>query len=627
MLLGASLSAIPARGQQANSASVESLLASAKQAQINNDLTSAASFYRQALRLQPSMAELWANLGLVQYEQHDYSASIESLRHAYQMKPTLYVPNLFLGIDFVRTDQPAEAIPYLKRAEQINGSDPQASLALGHAYFAQRDYLVAAAAYQRVLRLDARNSSAWFDLGLADTDLVETEARKLLSGPTNPYGQLLFAESLMEQSRFTEATEKLQQVTAMTPPILCAQAELGFALLGKGNAAEAKIAFERDMGEHSGCRLGQLGMAALDAQSGSIAEAVKLLEALSGQDAGFVASRAALLQRSLPPDAFQALLQAVAAQAGEASPLYAALSGQVPERPRVLASAASPAARLPLAKQAFMQGRYAACVQQMAGARTPEGVPEALLLARCASFTGDYEISEHAAERAQTLNPQSTEARYWLIKAAEKLALASFEQFEQIAPDSEKTHLLLGDIYRQRQRYSDAEAQYKDAASAAPGDIAPLYGLASCYFVDSKVDQAMAIAQQALGMAPSDADLNLLVAEILVSRHEWKDAEPYLAKSTHVKPQIQAHVHTLLGEVYEGTDRPADAIREYLESLNMQADQDGTIHYRLGRLYQKLGNNTAAAAEFGKVRSIQQARRDRAVVAIQDSGLPSNVQD
>ncbi len=91
---------------------------------------------QQAVEIEPNMAELWSNLGLMQQETGDIAAAIPSFQQANRLNPSLFVPNLFLGNDYLRTGKAQEAIPFLIKAERTNKSDPQAALALGHAYYA-----------------------------------------------------------------------------------------------------------------------------------------------------------------------------------------------------------------------------------------------------------------------------------------------------------------------------------------------------------------------------------------------------------------------------------------------------------------------------------------------------------
>jgi predicted Zn-dependent protease len=102
-----------------------------------------------------------------------------------------------------------------------------------------------------------------------------------------------------------------------------------------------------------------------------------------------------------------------------------------------------------------------------------------------------------------------------------------------------------------------------------------------------------------------------------VSRHEWTEAEAFLNKSLDAKPQTLPHVHILLGEVYEGTGRTQDAISQL--QMGLAGDDDGSAYYRLARIYSRMGNKAAADAAIEHVKAIQESRRQRAVVAVQDS--------
>jgi predicted Zn-dependent protease len=96
----------------------------------------------------------------------------------------------------------------------------------------------------------------------------------------------------------------------------------------------------------------------------------------------------------------------------------------------------------------------------------------------------------------------------------------------------------------------------------------------------------------------------MLAAEIMVFRHQFADAEGYLNKCSKIAPEFLPRVHTLLGEVYANADRVQDALAEF--KLGAANDEDGSIHFRMARLYQKTGN-TKAAAE-----AIQTSQRLRA---------------
>ena len=608
-------------GQQQPTDEFASLVAAAQQAQASKDYAAAADAYKKAAKMRSDIPELWANLGLMQNATGSYQEAIESFRKATLLKPGLYVPNLFLGIDYTHIHRGQEAIPVLVRAEAINLRDPLAPLSLGRAYLSVNNFAAARSAFERAVALDGKNSSAWFAFGLAAIDEVEADGRKLSAESANSaWTKALFAESLQEQSRFKEAVSQEEAVLVADPRFPCAHAQLGLLYVAQQQDAAATPEFAR---ESQGCALAALGRARLRVDADEDVGALAVLRTLWDHDRGFVRSHVALLTDGLASEHSAGFSASLAQQnsAGAIDPdLYQSLSTALQGAPQPDFSADAKSAdhgNAQAAQADDRQERYGRCAADLAGGIARRSDRDLLLLATCAFMTGDYSLSATASDLLAARSSHDLAALYWSVKANEKLASVAFGHFEQLKPDSERTHLLLGDMYRQRQRFEQAESEYKTASTLAPQDPAPLFGLASAYSQDSKSDQALSTAKTALGMSPNDPDLNLLAGEVLVSRHEWTEAEAYLNKSLDAKPQALPHVHILLGEVYEGTGRTQDAISQL--QLGLASDDDGSVYYRLARIYSRVGNKTAADAAIEHVKTIQQSRRQRAVVAVQDS--------
>jgi tetratricopeptide (TPR) repeat protein len=237
---------------------------------------------------------------------------------------------------------------------------------------------------------------------------------------------------------------------------------------------------------------------------------------------------------------------------------------------------------------------------------------EALRLSGCAYGSGDYALASSAARQSHAIG-----GLYWSIKANQALALQSLAHFEQMAPNSVPSHVLLGDMYRQRQRYDEALAQYKIALEMSPNDHAALLGLAYAYFGDANIDATIATASGALAANPGDPELNVLMGEALVARHDFAGAESYLQKGLAAKPQMLPQVHAMLGTVYAETGRTEDAITQL--EMGRPADGDGSIHYKLARMYRKAGDMKKADAAMQQVKLLEQQRRKGAVTALEDS--------
>lgn len=83
--------------QATNSSRLEGLLTDARNAEQNNDFARAEACYKQAVLLRPDVAELWANLGVVQYEANESTDAIKDLTRASELNPALFVPVFFWG--------------------------------------------------------------------------------------------------------------------------------------------------------------------------------------------------------------------------------------------------------------------------------------------------------------------------------------------------------------------------------------------------------------------------------------------------------------------------------------------------------------------------------------------------
>jgi tetratricopeptide (TPR) repeat protein len=622
---------LPGVGQQDQNATLESLLAAAQQAQASSNYAAAANAYKQAVKIRPEIPELWANLGLMEHETADYAGAIQSFQHACQLKPSLYVPNLFLGIDLVHTNKAKEAIPYLLTAEKLNSADLQPHLALGRAYSSLQQFSLAAHEFALVIHSDPKQSSAWFSLGIAYLDQVEADARKMSEhGQDSPYAKALFAESLVNQSRYSQAVDLYKEVLVSTSQPPCIHGELGFVFLKQHDNIAAAAEFEAGHKATPACALSDLGQARLSIDADNPDEGLRLLTQLWKRDPGFLQFNAYLLSEGMSSEhssAFSSFLtkghESNRISSDLLTFLTSAMNGAEPIRIPSL-SQVTTASSAGNAEDHYALGEYRQCANQSLSSLETKNQRGLRLLTACSLLTGDYELSSRASAELATILPQSMEPLYWSVKADEKLAFEALQQYEQLEPHSERSHLLLGDIYVQRERYDDALAEYQKALDIAPDDPAALLGLASAYFRNANISKTIETAQQALNKVPDDPEINLLMGEALVARHDFSNAEPFLKKGLNAKPQMVPHVHALLGKVYAEAGRTQEGIEEL--TLGLTSDEDGSVHYQLARLYRETGDTTDAAIAIEQMKAIQQKRRENAVIAFKDSH-PSTLDD
>ncbi len=621
-------------GQQAPGSPLESLLGEAQQAQTAGDYATAASDYKQAVRIEANMPQLWANLGLMQHESGDIPGAIESFQHARRLDPSLYVPNLFLGIEFSHLGRAQDAVPYLLTAEKLNKNDPQAPLALGRTYVAQRKYAAAANQLERATSLDPKLGPAWFTLGIARLDEVEEEARTMSGeGKESPYSGALYAESLAKQGRFSEAASLYKTLLDAKDQPPCLRSERGFALLRAHDQQGASAAFSAERALHPECGLAILGQARLALDGSEPAQAVKLLNELWERDHGFVKSNAAVLLEGLSAEKASAAAGALLIGArGELpadlrSALMVAfdLSDQGTTNPNepppamAVAAAAASAGTRRTAEQDYAAGQFEQCARRAEASPSPLSAVQLRVLATCAFLTGDNQRATDAARAILARTPHSLEGLYWSIQSNERLAFESLSRFQDLEPDSPRSHVLLGDIYHQLEREDDAQAEYAKALALAPGDPAAMLGLATVYLRNNNSKGAIEIAQAALLRSPDDPELNLIVAEALIGQRQYAEAESYVTKSLSAKPQMLPRVHALMGKVYAETGRTQEAIKQL--KLGESSDEDGSIQYLLARLYRQIGDTKDATDAINRMKAIKQQREDRGYKQVQDPDL------
>jgi tetratricopeptide (TPR) repeat protein len=627
---------LPGLGQQAPAPTLESLVAVAQQAQATQDYAAAEKAYKQAVRIDPSMPELWANLGLMQQEAGDIASAIPSFQQANHLNPSLYVPNLFLGNDYLRTGKAQEAIPFLTKAERINKTDPQAPYALGRAYYATGKFSAAAPAFSRATALDPKLDAAWYALGIARLNQVEIDARKMsVENKSSPFAGALYAESLEKQARFNEAATLYRSLLDSHPQPPCLRSALGIALLRHRNPEGAGAEFAAERAAHPECGLALLGQSRIAIDHGDNEQAVKLLQELWGRDHHFFVSNAPSLTEGLSNDAASSFVAYFSQQKAVPNDLRDALlaafngGGDVADDRRDNGDAGKPGAPLAAtpfsadrrtAEEYYAVGEFEQCAQRLRPAVAAGNAERLRLLAACSFFAGDNERAFSAATALEALQPHSPEALYWSIQANERLAVQSLARFQQLESDSPKSHVLLGDIYHQLEREDDALVEYQKALALEPGNAAAMLGLASAYLSNNNIEKAMETARAALGHNPQDPELNLMMAETMVARFQYAEAEPYAMKSLNAKPQVLGQVHALIGKIYAETGRTSDAIRQL--KMGESSDEDGSIHYLLARLYRQIGDTKSASAALEQVKTIKQQRHNR-VKTVEDPDLSS----
>jgi len=609
-------------------ADLESLLASAHQAQARGDFAAAAGYYRTAVTLQPDLAELRANLGLMDYQNGNHEEALASFQQAIRLNPRLFVPQFFLGLENLRLRRFQEATLCLKRAALIKPGDVQVQLALGRAYAALGETRLAIAPLSQAAHLDSGNGEAWFHLGVAYLEQVEVDARLILERHKDTgYFYALVADSYADQHAFARAAEAYKTATGFQALPAGVHASYGFVLLNQHDLQGSEREFNAELKLNPGLLLARLGVARLRIEQGGVAKAVRLILEIWKADEGFLRANASQLNGVTPRANMGELRRAVQERIAAGETDKELLSVLIDKDADGGENAASSARALAMdrskllrgnpiidGRAAYANGHYGVCSDLLGAQLQVLQEKDLRMLAACSYFSGKYEAAFAVGQKLALGTPTEAEGMYWETKSGQRLAAEALAHASAVDSNSPRLHILLGDVYRERWQYQEAELEYRRALTLLPGDPGALLGLSLTLIANSELNEAQKLTEEALKTNPDDPEMDSVMGEVLCALQHFSGAEPYLKKALKGKPELLSHVHALLGRVYSETGHTQEAITELTAGL--ADDRDGTVHYQLGRLYLKIGDKESAKQALGVSERMQRERLARSVRVI-----------
>lgn len=275
---------------QSTESGIQQLWRDASAAQQAQQFSRAATLYKKILLLQPDLMEAEVNLGLMYQLSGDLHAAISCFQHVLVKDQALYAPNLFAGLDYLKLDNPGDALPYLKRATTTNPRSMEALVGLANSYLQLHRYSEAAEQFKLATTMqDGKNADAWYGLGATFLS-IEKEAEQGLRPTSSPFRQVLLGEAYLEQGQRDKAVATLKAVADGPSTVPCAHSLLGFAYLRNLKSEEAAQQFQLDWNSPSGskCLLAKLGLAAVHADRAEGVDALRELREAAAIDPIFV---------------------------------------------------------------------------------------------------------------------------------------------------------------------------------------------------------------------------------------------------------------------------------------------------------------------------------------------------
>ena len=604
----------------ANSSAINTHFAAAQQAQQDKDYVTAEREYRAVLALAPEFAEVHMNLGLVYQLENRSPEAMTEFRRALKIKPALAGANFFLGVDYCKLGESAKAIPYLKAALQAEPNRPDIWLWLATAQESSGQLQAEVGTLHQALELQPKNVDLLYLLGSAYERLGKQEVARLEQvAPGSSRSEQLLGESYAASNEWPSAVIRFQNALAASPNRAGLHTEVGEVLLRAGKVNAAIREFDEELRRDPGSlralvRRGEARLiqdnldAALEDWEKAVVIDLEQTERILGlRETGFGDSALEQLPDSTR-EKIQRLAQDLQNRNSPAGHLALAFLAEQNGNPSQAAQSSLAAAFLAkkdvtgrncteedvnLALQREEFSKIPPCVGKIL---TPRSSAELRIRVAAALLeAGQSETALKTLKGLPATESVSAEASYWRARCYEKLATAAYLQLYQAEPNSYRLHQLMGDLEAAKGDDGKAIEEYRAAIALKPSLPNLHYSLGHLLWKDLKVPEARVELEAELALNPRHPGALNDLGDTYLLEHQPNKALPYLVRALAAN-SANSDIHRDLGTAYSelGDYRKAE---EHFK-IAVSSDHDGSVHYKLARVYQALGEKEKATREF-----------------------------
>jgi tetratricopeptide (TPR) repeat protein len=220
-------------------------------------------------------------------------------------------------------------------------------------------------------------------------------------------------------------------------------------------------------------------------------------------------------------------------------------------------------------------------------------------------------IEEAISQLNQSLgeNPKDADTLYELARLYKNASLRSIELLKVLDPDSFQLHALMGEVYAEQERYSDAIEQYQAALAKRPDAPGMHFAIGVAYWAQRQLEPAEKAFKDAWKENPNDAMTNLYLGDIAVQDQRFSEAQKFLLVAEQGQPKM-AQVHILLGQCYQGQNELEKAKAEFLVAIT--ADPAAAQpHFLLAKVYRELHDAPSSTAELAQFERLSKLEKEK----------------
>jgi tetratricopeptide (TPR) repeat protein len=162
--------------------------------------------------------------------------------------------------------------------------------------------------------------------------------------------------------------------------------------------------------------------------------------------------------------------------------------------------------------------------------------------------------------------------------------------------------VLTGEALDGMGRTPEAIAEFQAAVKAAPLEPNIHFGLGYLHWELKQYDEAETELKAELSLDPENAQALAYLGDIAFKKNHPGGAVPLLKKALQSRDDIRI-AHLDLGAILTQQRQYPAAIVALKRAVELDPEQPDA-HYRLGRVYQAIGNQAGAQKEFARVREL-----------------------
>jgi tetratricopeptide (TPR) repeat protein len=228
-------------------------------------------------------------------------------------------------------------------------------------------------------------------------------------------------------------------------------------------------------------------------------------------------------------------------------------------------------------------------------------------LAMQSSGRMDEAISHLNQSLAQ--DPKDADALYELARLHKNASLHAIETLKVLDSDSFQLHALMGEVYADQERYSDAIEEYQKALAKRPDAPGMQFLIGVAYWAQRQLEPAEKAFREAYKENPNDAMTNLYLGDIAVRYQRFSEALPFLMAAKQAQPDMP-QVHVLLGQCYQAQKELQKAKVEFQAAI-LADPPAAQPHYLLAKVYRELRDTQASADELAQYEKLSTIEKEK----------------